>query len=46
MAVIEPDENAKDLAYQTHYYKASYDQVKKVYLELVESSVEILGSLN
>ena len=35
MAVIETSENAKDLAYQTHYYKASYDQVKKVYLEYV-----------
>ena len=36
MAVIETSENAKDLAYQTHYYKASYDQVKKVYLEFVD----------
>ena len=46
MAVIETSENAKDLAYQTHYYKASYDQVKKVYLELVESLKHTIVSTN
>ena len=46
MAVIETSENAKDLAYQTHYYKASYAQVKKVYLELVESLNHTIVSEN
>ena len=33
MAQIETLENAIKQDLQTHYYKASYDQIKEVYLE-------------
>ncbi len=37
MITIETSENAKDLKLQTHYYKASYQQIKSLYLEILES---------
>lgn len=39
MATIETSENAKELMLQTHYYKASYEQIKAVYLDLVEKGM-------
>ncbi len=42
MATIETSENAKELMLQTHYYKASYEQIKKVYLDLVEKEMKHL----
>ena len=46
MAVIETSENAKELALQTHYYKASYEQIKKSYLEYLESVKHTIVSEN
>lgn len=37
MITIETSENAKELELQTHYYKASYQQIKSLYLEILES---------
>ena len=36
MTTIETSENAKDLILQTHYYKASYEQIKTVYLDYLK----------
>ena len=36
MAVFETSELALDLTYQTHYYKTSYAELKKAYLEALE----------
>jgi len=36
MTVVETGENQKKLILQTHYYKASYDQIKKVYLDYLD----------
>ena len=37
MIIIETSENAKSLNLQTHYYKASYQQIKALYLEILKS---------
>ena len=37
MITIETSENAKSLNLQTHYYKASYQQIKALYLEILKS---------
>ena len=36
MATIETSENAKEEILQTHYYKASYDNIKELYLEYLK----------
>ena len=36
MITVETSENAKDLSLQTHYYKASYQQIKALYLEILD----------
>ena len=36
MPQIETLENAKIYELQTHYYKASYEQIKEVYLETLK----------
>lgn len=46
MAVFETNELSQDLAYQTHYYKASYAQIKKVYLEALENLGHTIVSEN
>ena len=46
MTVIETGENQKKLILQTHYYKASYDEVKKVYLAFIEEDNHNIVSVN
>lgn len=46
MTVIETGENQKKLILQTHYYKASYDEVKKVYLAFIEEENHNVVSVN
>ncbi|MCR5349786.1 MAG: hypothetical protein K6E20_02220 [Acholeplasmatales bacterium] len=46
MATFETFENAKDLIFQTHYYKASYEQIKKVYLEYIDKLGHTVVSIN
>ncbi len=46
MAIIETKENATDPVLQTHYYKASYDQIKEVYLETVKRLHHKVLSMN
>ena len=46
MAVIETSENSSKLALQTHYYKASYEQIKNVYLETIENLKHTIVSVN
>ena len=46
MAVIETSENAKELVLQTHYYKASYEQIKKAYLAYLETTNHEIVSEN
>ncbi|MGM9970129.1 MAG: hypothetical protein ACI35S_07015 [Anaeroplasma sp.] len=46
MAVIETGENMKGLVLQTHYYKASYEQIKGVYLKLLENLNHNIVSVN
>ena len=46
MAIIETSENAKDLPLQTHYYKATYKQVKEVYLAHLETLKHKVVSVN
>ena len=46
MAVIETGENQKTLILQTHYYKASYDEIKKVYLETLDNLNHNIVSVN
>lgn len=46
MAVIETGENQKSLILQTHYYKASYDQIKEAYLAILEELKHNIVSVN
>lgn len=46
MTVVETSENAKKLELQTHYYKASYDEIKKVYLSILEEEKHTVVSVN
>ena len=46
MAVIETSENSSKLTLQTHYYKASYEQVRNVYLEALDSLKHNVVSVN
>ena len=46
MAVIETSENSSNLVLQTHYYKASYEQIKNVYLETIENLKHTIVSVN
>lgn len=46
MAVIETNENETIELLQTHYYKASYDEVKKAYLEILENLGHNVESIN
>ena len=46
MAVIETGENRKSLILQTHYYKASYEQIKDVYLSILEELKHNIVSVN
>lgn len=46
MAVIETGENQTKLVLQTHYYKASYEQIKEVYLAILEELGHNVVSVN
>ena len=46
MATIETLENAKNPDLQTHYFKASYDQIKKVYLDTLKRLNHEIISVN
>lgn len=46
MAVIETGENQKKLVLQSHYYKASYEEIKKVYVEILEELNYDIVSVN
>ncbi len=46
MAVIETSENSTKLPLQTHYYKASYEQIKNVYLSVIEELNHNIVSVN
>lgn len=46
MVTIETSENAKELVLQTHYYKASYSQIKTLYLELLDNLKYNVVSVN
>ena len=46
MTVVETSENAKKLILQTHYYKASYDEIKKLYLSILEEEKHNVVSVN
>ena len=46
MAVIETSENAKELVLQTHYYKASYEQIKKAYVDYLDTVSHVIVSEN
>ena len=46
MTVVETSENAKKLILQTHYYKASYDEVKEFYLSILEEEKHTVVSVN
>ncbi len=46
MAVIETSENSTKLPLQTHYYKASYEQIKNVYLSVLEELKHNIVSVN
>ncbi len=46
MPTFETLENAKDEALQTHYFKASYDQIKEVYVEEIKKLGHNILSIN
>lgn len=46
MAVIETSENQTKLVLQTHYYKASYDEIKEAYLAILEELKHDVVSVN
>ena len=46
MGIVETSENAKNLILQTHYYKATYEQIKNLYLEIVEGLKHKIISVN
>ncbi len=46
MATIETSENAKEEILQTHYYKASYDNIKELYLEYLKKLGHHIESIN
>lgn len=46
MATFETKENAKDEALQTHYFKASYDQIKEAYIEIIKKLHHEILSVN
>lgn len=46
MPQFETLENAKIVELQTHYYKASYDQIKEVYLETLKRLGHDVVSVN
>lgn len=46
MPQIETQENAKINELQTHYFKASYDQIKEVYLETLKRLGHDIVSVN
>ena len=46
MATFDTSENAKELIFQSHYYKASYEQIKKVYLEYLDKLGHTIVSIN
>ena len=45
-AVIETCENGRDELLQTHYYRASYKQIRDSYLELLEGLKHDIISVN
>ncbi len=46
MAVIETGENQTKLVLQTHYYKASYEQIKEAYLAILDELKHTIVSVN
>ena len=46
MAIIETSENQTVDLLKTHYYKASYDQVKGAYLEVLKKLKHNIQSIN
>lgn len=46
MAVVETKENETVDLLKTHYYKASYDQIKEAYLEILKSLHHNIVSVN
>ena len=46
MASVETQEIAFKECLTTHYYKASYDQIKKVYLEILSDMKQHVISIN
>ena len=46
MASIETQEMAMKECLTTHYYKASYDQIKKVYLEILDDMKQHVIAIN
>ncbi len=46
MPQFETSENAKIYELQTHYYKASYDQIKEVYLDTLKRLKHEIVSVN
>ncbi|MBR3617819.1 MAG: hypothetical protein IKN46_04010 [Acholeplasmatales bacterium] len=46
MTVVETGENQKKLVLQTHYYKASYDEIKNLYLSILDEENHNVVSVN
>ncbi len=46
MAIVETKENETVDLLKTHYYKASYDQIKEAYLEILKSLHHRVISVN
>lgn len=46
MAIVETFENESIDLLKTHYYKASYDQMKELYLEIVKKLGHTVNSVN
>lgn len=44
--IIETSENQKKELYQTHYFKASYDELKNLYIETIKGLKHNLLSVN
>lgn len=46
MAIFETKENSKDEALQTHYFKASYEEIKNAYVEIIKKLHHNILSIN
>lgn len=46
MAIVETFENETIELLKTHYYKASYDEIKNLYLEIIKNLGHTLNSIN